>query len=125
MAWLRSLLLAFLVVAVLPWGAYAADFGGAAQPALAGPSPVAAAPLLSDAGDGTRVRLSGTPAAHAAVSLCHGPAIPGSPCNPVPGVLPPAPVLPDAAARAAPFPASAVPGRDLNPAQDLPPPRPV
>lgn len=89
---LRRLFILLLAVALLPWGAFAHP-----APHLAPqPDPIAAMAALIAVEDKLKqacaqIEAGAVPQGEAillAPHQCKGPALPGSPCNPVPGVLP-------------------------------------
>lgn len=78
----RSLFALLLVLVLLPWGAYSAQMPGAANPpsrAIALAATTETAALGAQTQDDVRL---------VSPKHCRGPVLPGSACNPVPGLLP-------------------------------------
>ena len=69
--WLRTILAMVLIVAILPWGAFTAQFPGAVKPA----AELSMASVVSDIA-GPKYRYV------KAAKRCKGSALPGSPCGP-------------------------------------------
>ena len=71
MVWLRAIFMMVMLVAILPWGAFTAQFA----------SPIKPAAEVSGGGISVDVAEPDVKAVRAA-KRCKGPAIPGSPCEP-------------------------------------------
>lgn len=113
----RALFLVLIVLAVLPWGAFAS----AQVPASAGvaqPDMVARAQVLDDPAPGAKVTVG-------LQRRCPGPALPGAPCQPDHVLLPVQTEPPEDRPMRAPVPHSDAVRAGLNPSRPLDPPRTV
>lgn len=106
---LRALLVMVLVLAVMPWGAFATEVARLDRAAATAPE---ATPLDRQAG--AELTLS---------RRCPGPALPGAPCHPDAGLLPGAMTAPGSEAARTRAPAAILPQEGGGPQRILDPPR--